>query len=301
MPIARALVCALAVLVLAAGWGSAAKDDKSAELKITNMEKLNTAADEDDPCPAPDGSTFYFTSTKSAGAKTDLMSASRKLKTQPFTNPRIIEELAGKTDDTSPFAMAREPDGSEYFYFASMRDAKNFDIFFTRRLKPNQPFQRIAIAAVHQICTEEDELHPCVSADEKAIYFSRKTKQGWRVGYAYGPDRRAFDKVELLDLPVGFCHPSVTKDALTMYLHGPVEAGKERLGLFVSKRTTRNGKWSKPEALEMLNGKEGEKGERSPRLSADGTFLYFASDRPGGKGGLDLYFVALADLKKAAN
>jgi WD40 repeat protein len=301
MPIFRVLFCAATVLILVSGLSSASKDDKSTELKITNMEKLNTPGDEDDPCPTPDGTSFYFTLAKNSGAKTDLMSATRKLKSQPFANPRIIEELAGKTDDASPFAMAREPDGSEYLYFASMRDAKNFDIFFTRRLKPDQPFQRIAIAAVHQICTEADERDPCVTADEKGIYFSRKTKDGWRVGYAYGPDRRAFDKVELLDLPVGFCHPSVSRDGLTLYLHGPVEQGKEKLGLFVSKRGSRAGKWSKPEPIEAINCKDSERGERSPRLSADGAFLSFASDRPGGKGGLDLYFVSLADLKKASS
>jgi hypothetical protein len=299
MSSARGSVALSVISLVAAGLAVASGAPKAFELKLANMERLNTPADEDDPCPAPDGVNFYYTSN--ADKKIDLMTASRKLKTQPFASPKKIEELAGKTDDTSPFAMAREPDGSEYFYFATQRDAKNFDIFFTRRLKPDQPFQRIAIAAVHQICTEEDELHPCVTADERGIYFSRKTKEGWRVGYGYGPDRRAFDKVELLDLPVGFCHPALTRDALTMYLHGPVEDGKERLGLFVSKRAARNAKWSKPEPLDVLNSKEGDKGDRSPRLSADGTYLYFASDRPGGKGGLDLYFVTLADLKKAMN
>ena len=37
--------------------------------------------------------------------------------------------------------------------------------------------------------------------------------------------------------------------------------------------------------------------DRSPSLSRDGTMLYFASDRPGGKGALDLYVVRTAELK----
>jgi hypothetical protein len=38
----------------------------------------------------------------------------------------------------------------------------------------------------------------------------------------------------------------------------------------------------------------------SPCLTRDGKFLYFASDRPGsgGKGGLDLYSIATAELAK---
>jgi hypothetical protein len=135
--------------------------------------------------------------------------------------------------------------------------------------------------------------------DEMSMFFSRKTKVGWRVGYASGTAKRAFDKVELLDFPAGFCHASVTKDGLTMYLHGPVENGGEKLGLFISKRASKNAPWSRPEAIEPLNSKESVKGDRSPRISADGAYLYFASDRPGGKGGLDLYFVAMSELKKA--
>jgi hypothetical protein len=34
-----------------------------------------------------------------------------------------------------------------------------------------------------------------------------------------------------------------------------------------------------------------------PAITADGTRLYFVSDRPGGKGGLDIWTVATAQLK----
>jgi hypothetical protein len=36
----------------------------------------------------------------------------------------------------------------------------------------------------------------------------------------------------------------------------------------------------------------------SPCLSRDGTMLYFASDRPGGKGGLDIWMIETAKLPK---
>jgi hypothetical protein len=39
-------------------------------------------------------------------------------------------------------------------------------------------------------------------------------------------------------------------------------------------------------------------GDRSPCLSRDGAMLYFASDRPGGKGGLDLWVIPTAPLRK---
>lgn len=44
--------------------------------------------------------------------------------------------------------------------------------------------------------------------------------------------------------------------------------------------------WSKPEPLTAVNT---EANERSPALSRDGRYLYFASDRKGGLGGYDLF------------
>ncbi|MDE0596928.1 MAG: hypothetical protein OSB65_16940, partial [Roseibacillus sp.] len=44
--------------------------------------------------------------------------------------------------------------------------------------------------------------------------------------------------------------------------------------------------WSTPEAIKSINTSSDE---RSPAFSRDGQFLYFSSNREGGKGGLDLY------------
>ncbi|MCC6372308.1 MAG: PD40 domain-containing protein [Bacteroidia bacterium] len=60
--------------------------------------------------------------------------------------------------------------------------------------------------------------------------------------------------------------------------------GTRKLQLFESKFV--NGKWSKLQAF-PLNNKEYSTGHAA--LTADGNTLYFASDMPGGKGGVDLY------------
>jgi hypothetical protein len=270
------------------------KDADPKEIKITNIERLNTSADEDDPCLAPSGLAFFFTSNAEGHA--DLMMAVRKAKDAPFINAKPIEELCGKSDDISPFPLAKDKDGWEYLFFASKRDAGNFDVFFTNRPKPTDPFNRIALAPVHQVCTPEDEAHPWVSPDSKEMYFSRRTKDGWRLGHARGSEARSFEKVELLDFPPGFCHAVLTRDGLTMYLQGPVE--DKKLGLFQCKRSSKSAKWGQPQPLTGLNCKDSVKGECSPSLSADGFFLYFASDRPGGKGGLDLYFMSTSEMRK---
>ena len=45
------------------------------------------------------------------------------------------------------------------------------------------------------------------------------------------------------------------------------------------------------EALERLNHPDAPTGDTSPSVSHDGTKLYFSSDRPGGKGGRDLWVI----------
>ena len=52
-----------------------------------------------------------------------------------------------------------------------------------------------------------------------------------------------------------------------------------------------------PEPLANLNHPQAPRGDMSPCLSADGKRLYFASDRPGGQGGLDIWYVLTAQLK----
>ena len=102
-----------------------------------------------------------------------------------------------------------------------------------------------------------------------------------------------------MKLPLGYHHATLTPDGKTMYLQGPVESKTKspRWGLFVS--ASKDGKtWSRPESLESLNQDISAMGDMSPSLSRDGTMLYFASDRPGGKGGLDIWAIPTGQLKK---
>src|SRR5262249_38448955 len=148
------------------------------------------------------------------------------------------------------------------------------------------------------IATKDDKMHPWLAAGGKQLYFSRKTKDGWRVfvtSRTQTTGTAGFGEPKEVDLPADFHHATLTPDGKTMYLQGPLEKG--RWGLFRSTATGKEG-WSKPEPLDDLNNEEGPTGDRSPSLSRDGSLLYFASDRPGGKGGLDLWYAPTAQLTK---
>lgn len=52
----------------------------------------------------------------------------------------------------------------------------------------------------------------------------------------------------------------------------------------------REGRWQDPQPLALNSARD----ERDPAFSPDGRWLYFASDRSGGRGGFDLYRAAVA-------
>ena len=55
--------------------------------------------------------------------------------------------------------------------------------------------------------------------------------------------------------------------------------------------------WTEPEEMTAINSSEGKRGDMQPAVSADGTKLYFVSDRPGGKGGLDIWMAPIGAAK----
>ncbi|MFL5339977.1 MAG: hypothetical protein ACJ8F7_07490 [Gemmataceae bacterium] len=283
-----ALVAALAVSPLLA----------QAPIKPINLDKINTAKDEDEPHAVVDAKGFgvmYYT----LGG--ELYSARRDPNGwHPGTQ---YKDIPHGGDVRSVFVHFHKPNANypQTLFYATNYDGEkrdgrgnNFDLYFLVRNGSGGPDFTVP-APVLAVCTPADEMHPWVTADGK-LYFSRKTTEGWRVFVSKRakPDQ-PFEKPVQVELPVGFHHATQTPDAHTMYLQGPL--ANNRWGLFRSTALS-GGRWSAPEELKELNSPDAPTGDRSPNLSRNGAYLYFASDRPGGKGGLDLWYVNTAELGK---
>jgi N-acyl-D-amino-acid deacylase len=269
-------------------------------LRPTNLDKLNTEDNEDEPHVASDALQLYYTLTKPEG-RTDLMVSVRRQKSQRWPHGKLVDGYFSEKADNRGTFLTPEGKYPQYLYFATNKDPEkengkgdNYDLYVTVRQRKGVAFT--APTPVHGVCTPMDEMHPWLTADGKQLYFSRKTEDGWQIYVAnrVGAGAGGYVEPKRVDLPSGFYHPTLTPDGKTMYVQGPLE--KDRLGLFRSTRTSTG--WSKPEPLTGLNNEAGPTGDRSPSLSRDGALLYFASDRPGGKGGLDIWVIPTVDLVK---
>jgi hypothetical protein len=292
--LATATLAALALAgltLLPAAAGDILPRNKLAHLSV------NTEADEDDPYVAANNLVLYYAANTKG--KWDLMVSRRSKPAAPWGTGEILQDyIQTEVDDRSPFATA-EGKFPQYIYYTTKIDKENktFDLFVAVKQGKDKAFtEPRALTALDT--ADADEMYPWLSSDGKELYFSRSTKEGWRVfvsrrAAATGPG--GFGAPVLLeDLAPGFHHATLTPDGEKMYLQGPLDKG--RWGLFVSKRSGKT--WGKPEALDMLNDPGAPTGDRSPSLSRDGFRLYFASDRPGGKGGLDLWMVETYLLRK---
>ncbi len=86
--------------------------------------------------------------------------------------------------------------------------------------------------------------------------------------------------------------PTLTSDLLEMYFLSDRDGGRGHGDVWVTTRATVGDPWRPPAVVAALDSSSREE---SPAVSADGATLWVASDRDGGKGGLDIWVSSRAD------
>ncbi|MFB0553337.1 MAG: LamG-like jellyroll fold domain-containing protein [Phycisphaerae bacterium] len=144
-----------------------------------------------------------------------------------------------------------------------------------------------------------DDYFPNISVDGLTLYFHSRRSGSYGPYDIWAATRKTTDDqwgepVNLgptVNSSVQDGCPSISADGLSLYFHS-LRSGVA--DLWVTTRETIDDDWREPVNLgPTVNSSAGDVG---PRISVDGLSLFFASDRPGGYGGRDLWVTTRATL-----
>ena len=204
--------------------------------------------------------------------------------------------LAGQ-DDWSPSISA---DGKE-LYFMSWRGS-SADIWVGHRAAPQGKFTPVVAldSTVNSPCMEDG---PFISFDGLTLYFTTaRDLAGTCSGssqHVWAARRPSVEEPFAVAVPVPGLeqqtayHPSLSPDELTIYFSS-WSTGDSRI--WVATRKSRSEPFS---GLAVVDSLSSSGDDRSPSISADGLEIFFASNRSGGAGKLDLYLASRGDTSQA--
>jgi hypothetical protein len=149
--------------------------------------------------------------------------------------------------------------------------------------------------------TSSQDSAPSISADGLSLYFSSNRAGGYGAGDLYVATRESTDDdwgpaVNLgptVNTAFDDWMPSISADGLSLFFGSTRPGGFGGYDLWVTTRATKADEWGVPVNLRGINGPTDE---FAVSISSDGLSLYFASNRAGGRGSLDLWVTTRATL-----
>lgn len=176
-------------------------------------------------------------------------------------------------------------DGMVLYFDALMRPGGpgGWDIWMSRAETPHQDFSP-AVPLPEPINSPFSDSGPCIADDGLTLYFASDRPGGngsfdlWMATRETtdGPWGEPVNLGTTINSAYSDNHPSISADGLALYFDSrrPGEPGRSgRNDIYVSRRTSVDDPWDKPEALPMNTDEH----EYSPDIAADGSTLYYDS------------------------
>lgn len=258
---------------------------------------VNTPVRDDNPTISADGLSLYFGSDRPGGqGSTDVWVTRRASPNSPWGPPVNL----GPPVNTAfvDGAPSLSPDGHVLFIHSNRPGGAGlFDIWVTHRSgSKDEEDWETPVNLGPDVNTSDDEQGPeyVVSDGGGALYFNRGI-QAAQLSDLYRAEVRRDGSTEGPAQPVTELNapafndaaPTLRADAREILFWSQRPGGLGGADIWVSTRQSANHPWSPPQnAGPPLNTPVGD---FHPELTQDARTLFFASARPGGVGGLDLW------------
>ena len=238
----------------------------------------------------------FFTSTRKEGIWQVAMPLSSSINS-------FFNEGAPTISADGNFLIFTSCQGSDGEYGDNRQGMGSCDLFYAQRIGNRWGKPRNLGSKIN---TRHWESQPCFSADGRTLYFIRAIKTGRSLdpdqqdiyvsrlqnsGYWTTPEKLSSKINTPMREESVYIHP----DGQTLYFGSNGHPGMGGMDLYFS-RLQENGEWGTPVNLGYPINTSGN--ENSIIVSPDGELAYFASDRKGGFGELDLYSFELPEKAK---
>lgn len=266
--------------------------DTTAQVTPVHLEALCTEGDEYLPSLEPGGQSIVFTRYREAYGE-DLFRS-----TQIDGTWQKPGKLTNSLNTTANEGMAQLHASGRSIYFARVGYKSGCDIFQARMDGQGKVYKAEPVRG--ELNSEKWESQPTISCDGQVLifssirpdglggadlYISRKTSQGyWSKPENVGSHINTKGDEEA---------PYLAPDGLTLYFTSNGHPGMGDGDLFVTKKDPTSGRWTAPQNLGIPYNSPAR--ELGFFVSPDGKNAWFASERRGTKGGLDLYQVTLPE------